>query len=144
MQETSRTSYRWVTWRCLTALSLATAALPASAQYCSGIEGTVVDSNGAAIPSAQVTLSNQETHVQQAAVAHGQGMVQIMHLAPGRYNMTVTATGFSSWQQNGIDRGNRCSHRLPKIAARRDAIHRGSQREFFGRRDDERDREPRA
>jgi hypothetical protein len=102
MQETSKRLHSWARRLCPTVLFLVIA-LPAGAQYSSGIEATVVDSNGAAIPSAQVTLTNQETHVQQAAVANGQGLVQILHLSPGRYDMRVTATGFSSWQQKGID-----------------------------------------
>jgi Carboxypeptidase regulatory-like domain len=103
MQETRRKLYSWARWWCLTVLFLAAVAVPASAQYSSGIEATVVDQNGAAIPSAQVTLTNEETHVQQAATANGQGLVQILHLPPGRYTMTVTAGGFSNWQQNDID-----------------------------------------
>ena len=79
------------------------AVLPANAQYSSGVQATIVDQNGAVIPSAQVILTNEETHVQQTAVANGQGLVQITHLPPGRYDMTVIAAGFSNWQQNGID-----------------------------------------
>jgi hypothetical protein len=101
MQATRGGFHTWIMLLCLAVLCLA--AMPAHAQYSSGIEATIVDQNGAVIPSAQVMLTNQETHVQQTAVANGQGLVQITHLPPGRYQITVTATGFSSWQQNDID-----------------------------------------
>jgi hypothetical protein len=101
LEKGRRPDYRGRRWW-LAAAFLA-AVLPASAQYSSGIEATVVDQNGAVIPSAQVILTNEETHVQQTAVSNGQGLVQITHLPPGRYDMLVTAPGFSNWQQNGID-----------------------------------------
>jgi len=75
----------------------------ASAQYSSGIVATVVDSTGAVVPDAQVTLTNQETHVAQSATANGQGLVQITHLPPGQYQMSVTAPGFTRWEQKDID-----------------------------------------
>jgi predicted lysophospholipase L1 biosynthesis ABC-type transport system permease subunit len=83
MQATRGGFHTWVMLLCLAVLCLA--AMPARAQYSSGIEATIVDQNGAVIPSAQVMLTNQETHVQQTAVANGQGLVQITHLPSGRY-----------------------------------------------------------
>ncbi|HZY74020.1 MAG TPA: carboxypeptidase-like regulatory domain-containing protein [Edaphobacter sp.] len=75
----------------------------ARAQYSSGIVGTVTDQSGAVIPAAQVTLTNQDTQVKQTAVADPQGLVQILHLPPGRYEVTASASGFSTWVQKDID-----------------------------------------
>jgi hypothetical protein len=75
----------------------------ARAQYSSGIEGTVTDQSGAVVPGAQVTLTNQDTQVTQSAASNSQGLVQILHLPPGRYQITVTAAGFGTWEQKGID-----------------------------------------
>ena len=86
----------------LVALFIAATA-PALAQYSSGIEGTVLDQSGAVIPLAQVTLINQDTQVKQMATANAQGYVQILHLPPGRYTASVTAGGFTTWQQRDID-----------------------------------------
>lgn len=73
------------------------------AQYSSGLQGTVTDQSGAAVPNAQVTVTNQDTQVKQAAVANSQGLVQVLHLQPGRYTATVTAEGFSTWEQRDIN-----------------------------------------
>lgn len=75
----------------------------ASAQYSSGIQGTIVDQNGAVVPSAQITLTNQDTQVKQATTSNEQGFMQILHLAPGRYSVNVSAPGFATWQQTDID-----------------------------------------
>jgi hypothetical protein len=73
------------------------------AQYSSGVEGTVLDQSGAVIPSAQVVLTNQDTQVKQSATANAQGYVQILHLPPGRYTVSVSASGFTTWAQKDID-----------------------------------------
>ena len=78
-------------------------ALPLSAQYSSGLEGTVMDQTGAIIPTAQVTVTNEATEVKQTGVANAQGFIQILHLPPGRYNISVSAPGFGTWVQKDID-----------------------------------------
>lgn len=77
--------------------------MPAFAQFNSGVEGTVMDESGAAIPAALVALTNQATGVTQSATADPQGFVRILRLPPGRYTLTVTANGFSTYKQNDID-----------------------------------------
>ncbi len=80
-----------------------TLAVPALAQYSSGLAGTVTDPTGAIIPAAQVTVTNEATGVKQTAVSNDQGFVQILHLPPGRYKVAVAATGFNTWIQADID-----------------------------------------
>ncbi len=53
---------------------------------------TVLDPNGAAVPQAQVTLSKQA----QTQSTNNSGAAQFAQLAPGKYQVTVTAEGFSS------------------------------------------------
>ena len=101
MLETKTTLRFRSAWLCLAALFFAT--LPAFAQYSSGIDGTVTDSSGAVIPSAEVVLTNQDTQVKQTATSNAQGFVQILHLPPGRYTASVTAAGFTTWEQKDID-----------------------------------------
>jgi carboxypeptidase family protein len=50
-----------------------------------------------------VVLTNQDTQVQQTATSTGQGFMQILHLPPGRYTASVTAPGFTTWEQRDID-----------------------------------------
>ena len=102
MRETKGVLFSWAKSLSLLALFFIVT-LPALSQYSSGIEGTVTDQSGAVIPSAQVTITNQDTQVKQIAVSNTQGFVQILHLAPGRYHATVVATGFSTWEQKDID-----------------------------------------
>ena len=75
----------------------------ARAQYSSGIKGTVVDQLGALVVNAQLTLTNQDTQVKQTAVSNAQGFVQILQIPPGRYEISVTAAGFTTWEEKDID-----------------------------------------
>jgi hypothetical protein len=72
------------------------------AQFASGIEATVVDSTGAAIPGADFTLTNQATQVNQKAIAGSQGYVHILQLPPGTYRAEIHASGFKAWQLGDI------------------------------------------
>lgn len=102
MRETHSATHFLARALCLVALLIALTA-PAMAQYSSGVEGTVLDQSGAVIPSAQVVLTNQDTQVKQSATANAQGYVQILHLPPGRYTVSVSASGFTTWAQKDID-----------------------------------------
>ncbi|WP_158749606.1 carboxypeptidase-like regulatory domain-containing protein [Acidobacterium sp. S8] len=102
MRETNSSLTFWVRALCLAALLFAVT-LPSRAQYSSGIEGAVTDPSGAVVPGAQVILTNQETQVKQIATANGQGFMQILHIPPGRYTVTVSATGFNTWVQKDLD-----------------------------------------
>src|ERR1700677_4366501 len=92
----------WARVSCLIAL-LHVATMPLLAQYSSGINGTVTDQSGAAVPNAQVALLNQDNQVEPTATSDERGFVQILHIPPGRYRVSVTVAGFSKWDQNDID-----------------------------------------
>src|SRR5271154_4493982 len=102
MRETNSKQLSWLRTAALVVLLFAVAAV-ARAQYSSGIKGTVVDQDGAAVPNAKVTLTNQDTQVAQTALSNTQGFVQILEIPPGRYQVTVSATGFTSWEEKAID-----------------------------------------
>jgi len=72
------------------------------AQFASGVEATVVDQTGAAIPSAELTLINQGTQVTQKAVADSQGYVHILQLPPGTYRAEIHSPGFQAWRLGDI------------------------------------------
>ena len=66
------------------------------------IEGRVVDTNGAAIPSVTVTATNQETGLAKTADTDTEGIYRIIFLPPGKYRVTTGGTkGFA-----GADYGN--------------------------------------
>lgn len=78
------------------------AAGSAVAQYSSGIAGTVVDPSGAAIVGAQCTVTNQDTGRRQTAVSNDQGYFQVPNLAPGKYQVEISAPAFSIWIQKDV------------------------------------------
>jgi hypothetical protein len=59
-----------------------------------GLRGTVTDPSGAVIPSANVVLTNS-TGGSKSATSGADGMFAFDHLVPGRYSVSVTATGFA-------------------------------------------------
>ncbi len=70
-------------------------AAAASAQAQSGnIHGTVTDPSGAVIPSASISLGNNDGF-SKATTSGRDGMFVIDHLLPGRYALSVSATGFA-------------------------------------------------
>src|ERR1700733_5822018 len=78
-------------------LFLASALFPHNllAQSAASVSGTVVDSSGAAVPDARVSLKNTGTNVEQATVTSSSGTYSIINVAPGDYSIQVTKTGFS-------------------------------------------------
>ena len=67
------------------------------------ILGTVVDSSGAVIAGAQVTVTNLETGVSKKATTDSAGYFQVLALVRGFYSVSVTQTGFANWQLQSIE-----------------------------------------
>jgi Carboxypeptidase regulatory-like domain len=76
--------------------------LPALAQFSSGIEGTVLDSSGAAVPEAQVTITDTRLGVSRTAKASGTGYFRIDSIAASTYTVHVESSGFTSWEQKEL------------------------------------------
>lgn len=69
----------------------------AHAQTVTGaITGIVTDPSGAVVPGAQVVALNQETGVDTTATTNSTGLYRIDFLPIGRYQVTVSASGFST------------------------------------------------
>ena len=64
--------------------------------------GTVVDSTGAAIPGATITLTDVNTNVKQTATTNGQGEYTFAIVNPGDYAVASSAAGFKSLTQTGV------------------------------------------
>jgi len=76
----------------------------AFAQVTSGsIAGTVVDSSGAAIGDAKIHIVNVATGIATDVVANGAGEFSISNLLPGKYNITASATGFTSYKLENFE-----------------------------------------
>ncbi len=90
------------------ALALAIAAallvpLPAAAQTLYGsIVGTVSDAQGAAIPGATVTATNDGTGHKVEAVSDSDGHYAFRNLLPGTYTLDASLQGFRELHQTGL------------------------------------------
>ena len=82
----------------LTICALAAASTMACAQtlFTGELTGTVTDSSGAAIASANVALTSQETGAGDAAASDAAGEFRFPLLRPGAYLLTVSADGFET------------------------------------------------
>ncbi|MFZ0885416.1 MAG: TonB-dependent receptor [Candidatus Acidiferrales bacterium] len=88
---------RLLGWAVLFAMLLGAFALPAFGQIDRGaIAGRVVDSSGAVVPSATVTITNKATGVAMTTNVDSDGEYQVLTLIPGTYSVRATAAGFDS------------------------------------------------
>jgi outer membrane receptor protein involved in Fe transport len=92
-------------WQLLTfvliALLLAPCAL--AQETTAGVQGSVKDPSGASVPGASVEVSGPALLGTRKVQTDSAGEYRIAALPPGTYNMTVTASGFRSYKQGGID-----------------------------------------
>jgi outer membrane receptor protein involved in Fe transport len=72
------------------------------AQYKAGVQGTIQDKSGAAVGSAKLTLTSQETGVQHQATANDSGFYRFTELPPGNYTLTVEAASFQKKEIQAI------------------------------------------
>jgi Carboxypeptidase regulatory-like domain len=72
------------------------------AQDTASITGTVTDPSGAAVASAQVTLTSPEKGVTRSAAANASGDYLFAALPIGAYDMSVSAPGFKKYEAKGI------------------------------------------
>ena len=89
----------------LAAFALAPVLSPIFAPAQSGsstLEGTITDPMGAVIPNAKVHIVSDTTGIVRDVTTNGAGLYSAPDLAPGRYNVTYSASGFSSKVQNGV------------------------------------------
>jgi len=85
---------------CLTLLAVTLGLLfPAAsrAQVAGGtISGTVSDSSGRVIPSAQISITNVDTRVSRTAATNEDGFYTAPNLLPGNYELRFSAPGFKT------------------------------------------------
>ena len=66
------------------------------------LTGQILDPSGAAIPGAQVTVTNVGTAIARAVQANTSGRYLVTNLNPGSYKVSVEASGFSTKVLTGI------------------------------------------
>ncbi len=66
------------------------------------VNGVVSDPSGAAVPNAQVSLTNTQTAVVKNTVANNQGAYAFLNIVPGVYTLHASAPGFTAQTQPNI------------------------------------------
>jgi hypothetical protein len=74
----------------------------ATAQGGQGFTGHVLDSTGAVIPGAEVTIHNQATNVEEKAVTTSAGDYTVPYIIPGTYTISVVKNGFEVEKKTDI------------------------------------------
>jgi hypothetical protein len=85
-----------------TALTALLTASTAFAQYRASIQGTVTDKSGAAIPNAQLSLTDLSTNQTTKATADGHGTFHFNQLAADKFRLVVSASGFANKTLDGV------------------------------------------
>jgi hypothetical protein len=101
MSTSVQPSMRWLA--CLVAVALIALAVPAYAQFDSGqISGFVRDSQGAAVPGATVTVTDESTKRARTYTTDASGYYVAPTLPPGKYQVTVELSGFRKFVKTGV------------------------------------------
>jgi Carboxypeptidase regulatory-like domain/TonB dependent receptor len=66
------------------------------------LDGRVIDSTGAAVPGAHITVENQATNVKLTTTTTNEGRFYQRYLPPATYNVTVEKQGFQRYIETGI------------------------------------------
>jgi Carboxypeptidase regulatory-like domain len=66
------------------------------------IAGSILDSSGAAVGGASITITGVDTGSTYKTVSTPEGVYHVADIQTGRYNVTVEATGFKVSQQKGV------------------------------------------
>src|SRR3989442_11257789 len=69
------------------------------------VSGTVTDQSGAGVPKAHAVVTNRATGVAREADADDNGHYTITDVAPGEYDLKVTASGFKPLTQTNLSVG---------------------------------------
>ena len=87
--------------RATTVLALSLVSFPAAHAQTAvdgAIGGSVVDTTGAAVPNATITVHNNGTAAETTLKADSSGFFRALHLDPGTYNVIISAPGFETYR----------------------------------------------
>jgi Carboxypeptidase regulatory-like domain len=97
----NRRGVRAARWLMLAALLLSCVAARAQSPAAT-LGGTVLDENGAVVPSVELTVLSLSTAVQRHATTGGDGAFVVPLLPPGRYTLTAQRDGFATLEVKNI------------------------------------------
>src|SRR5213594_1124559 len=87
----------------LTGAALLTTSAWAQLASQTALVGTVTDSGGLVVPGAQVVAVNVGTKDTYQAITNAEGYYHIQFVRPGRYEITVTTSGFGPFKATGVE-----------------------------------------
>lgn len=88
---------------CLSIALVVTTSLSLHGQSTFGtVDGSVVDSSGAVVPGAQVTLTNTGTQEKRVQSTGNEGLYQFVNVVPGTYRLDVEKAGFKHFTRNDV------------------------------------------
>jgi hypothetical protein len=97
----SRASGAGFLWLALLAM-LVLATSNVRAQDNATINGTVLDSSGAVVPNATISVTNAATNQSRQTVSNSSGAYRFANVGIGRYTLTATAQGFQKFTKTDI------------------------------------------
>ena len=74
----------------------------AHAQFQAVVQGTVTDNGGGVVKGATVTLTGESTQASKTTTTGADGFYRFSEVAPGKYSVTVEATGFEKNVTNDV------------------------------------------
>lgn len=89
-------------WYLASLLLLSAGASAALAQGFGSLQGSVLDTSGAAIPEATVTATQLSTGHAYVVSSNGDGRYVFPQLQPSQYTLQVSSPNFATYMQNGI------------------------------------------
>jgi hypothetical protein len=75
----------------------------ARTQATTSLGGRVTDASGAVIPAAKVKLTSSSRGTVRSVNTSGSGEYEFLQLAPGRYELTVSSSGFATAEKTSLD-----------------------------------------
>ncbi len=79
-----------------------TASTASSQVLYGGITGTVIDSTGAIVPGATVTITHKQTNLSREAVCNEAGIYSLTNVQAGTYDVKVSMTGFREFVKTDV------------------------------------------
>ena len=67
------------------------------------LNGTITDEAGQLIPKANITLRSLDTNQTFTATSNAAGYYALPNLPPGRYELSVTSSGFGNYTRTGVE-----------------------------------------
>ncbi len=94
---------RPLVWLAFLALFSAPGVIGAQLASQTALVGTVTDSAGGVMPGAQIVAVNVGTKDTFEATTNGEGYFNIQFIRPGRYEVTVSLTGFQGFKATDVE-----------------------------------------